>query len=212
MILTKLLVLNAVFSLIRCFAFHSKTQHRIVNQISIKSKSTRLYMSLAERIRDSIVRKYDSDKVTRVLSCWNNFIEGKKLERYLDGNKKKVLQTADCFIEDLTGATFFDNSLFPWIPALETNYKVVLEELVQYESSRRGVQIDKQEAVAGDLLQQYKATGNGLQGDGEWLVCKYTYRTFISLLIITYCFIVNNILCRVLGTRLEVTTAQSGKR
>ena len=127
-------------------------------------------MSLAERIRDSVLRKYDANKVKRVITCWNNFIDGKKLERYLDGDKKKVLQTADCFIEDLTGATFFDYSLFPWIPALEANYQVVLDELVQYEAGRRGLQVAEAGRTTGDWLQKCKATGNGLQGDGEWLV------------------------------------------
>lgn len=178
MTLSKVLhLLHAVFILIQCFSFQqsyrqSGRNHGINSLISTRSKQTTatLHMNLAERIRDSVLRKYDANNVKRVIGCWNNFIDGKKLERYLDGDKKKVLQTADCFIEDLNGATFFDTSIFPWIPALEANYQTVLQELVQYEAGRRGLQVAAQDAVGGDLLQQIKATGNGLQGDGEWLV------------------------------------------
>ena len=75
---------------------------------------TKLYMQqLSDRIRESVIRKYGETTVPRVIKCWNDFIEGKTLSRYLDDDKK-TLQTALCFVEGLEAKSFHDVSNFPW--------------------------------------------------------------------------------------------------
>ena len=43
--------------------------------------------------------------------------------------KKKMHQTADCFIEDLTAQCFSDTSNFPWIKSLESNDQAIFKNL-----------------------------------------------------------------------------------
>ena len=96
-------------------------------------------MGLAERIRSSVITNFKENDVARVIHCWDNFISGKKLDRYLDSSKS-AHQLADCFVDGLTPATFFDHtdkSMFPWVPTLETNHHIILEELVAYELQRQ---------------------------------------------------------------------------
>lgn len=100
-----------------------------------KSHQNLFMQDLADRIRDSVIRKYDN-KVPRIVNCWNDFIQGKKLSRYLD-EEKKTLQTANCFVDGLEAKSFHDVKEFPWALELEKNHKVFLEELVQYESKRK---------------------------------------------------------------------------
>ena len=109
--------------------------------------------------------------ISRVITCWNNFVEGKKLERYLD-NDKKVLQTADCYVDGLRAIPFHDVNDFKWIKGLEDNYKIILDELVKYEYNRRKEETPQSlsniKINNSDLLQLTK-TGVGQEGDGLWL-------------------------------------------
>lgn len=130
-----------------------------------------MQMSLGNRIRDLILKNYKLSETTRVVQCWDNFIAGNKLERYLDSDKK-VLQTADCFVDGLTATSFHETSKFPWISSLEQNYQLVLQELEEYEAKRRGTSVETLRGIGdneGNLLQRVKPTGEGADGDGEWL-------------------------------------------
>ena len=116
-------------------------------------------LSLNDRIRAGVEKKFPSTSA-RVLGCWDNFINGAKLHRHID-KAGECLQTADCFVEGLRAMPFHDTETFPWIPALEDNYKVVLQELKEFENRRRG---------GGESeLQDLAPTGNGMEGDGLWL-------------------------------------------
>ena len=116
-------------------------------------------ISLNDRIRAGVERKYPTT-CTRVLKCWDNFVSGAKLNRHID-EAGECLQTADCFVEGLRAMPFHDTASFPWISALEQNYKVILQELVEFENRRRG--------GGQSELQELTPTGEGLEGDGLWL-------------------------------------------
>jgi len=112
----------------------------------------------------------DKGDVSRVVTCWNNFVEGKKLDRYLD-NDKKVLQTADCYVDGLRAIPFHDVNDFKWIKGLEDNYKAILDELVSYEYKRRKAESPQSisNIVVDPNLLQLPKTGVGEEGDGLWL-------------------------------------------
>jgi Aspartyl/Asparaginyl beta-hydroxylase len=120
-----------------------------------RSRTTSLQaaLSLSERVGEAVRLKYSSGgggDVSRVLKCWSDFTEGKKLHRYVDAPANEVLQTADCFVDGLTRG-------------LEDNYKLIRDELVAYEYKRRAM------PVSAEVGLQLAPTGSGQQGDGDWL-------------------------------------------
>ena len=131
--------------------------------------------SLGDRIRKTTLTKFTNNDINRVITCWNDFIAQKKLHRYLDGENKQILQTADCFVTGLTAQPFHNVRNFNWIQGLEDNYKMILQELINYESKQRKLKIADIKASSeghnSDLLQiiTAKPTGEGLEGDGNWL-------------------------------------------
>jgi aspartate beta-hydroxylase len=125
-------------------------------------------MNLGERIRKSVLLKYDNQQVHRVITCWNNFMDGKKLERHIDDDKR-VFQSAECYIDGLTCRSFYDTTTFSWIEGLENNYLAVLKELISYERERRSLTNESDNGFDKNALQVIKPTGTGEQGDGEWL-------------------------------------------
>lgn len=146
-----LFVSYAIIASVLSFNIHHYTQSRSRNVDLVpryhncQQAQSVLYMSsspLADRIRESVLRKYDVNQVSRVITCWNDFIAGEKLHRYLDEPENKVLQTADCFVKGLGAKSFHDVSNFPWALGLERNHKVFLEELITYENKRKQVVAD----------------------------------------------------------------------
>eukprot|EP01039_Chlorochromonas_danica_P001547 gene1547-1685_t len=135
-----------------------------------------LQMTLADRIKDALTIKYPpSQDISRILTCWDNFVAGKKLERYLlDEGNKEFLQTADCFVDGLSVQCFHDMSRYSWTKPLEASYEVILNELINYENQRR---LSSTIATTTTTttpsherdLSQLKPTGDGLLGDGYWL-------------------------------------------
>ena len=172
-----------------------KRSPSIVNQNQHTTSHTKLYMQqLSDRIRDSVIRKYGENTVPRVIKCWNDFIEGKTLSRYLDDDKK-ILQTALCFVEGLEAKSFHDVSNFPWYflyinrtqrlylksfnmfnaidfmityraLGLEKNHKVFFEELIQYESKRKV--IDRKDIPNNDSDVILQVNPNS-HDEGVWL-------------------------------------------
>ena len=57
---------------------------------------------LSSRIVNGLKLKYPQvSDISRVLTCWENFENGKKLDRFVDGNQE-IKQEADCFVDNLT--------------------------------------------------------------------------------------------------------------
>ena len=57
--------------------------------------------SLSSRIVNGLKLKYPVNEINRVLTCWDRFERGEKLDRYVDDGKQ-IYQQADCFVDGLT--------------------------------------------------------------------------------------------------------------
>jgi aspartyl/asparaginyl beta-hydroxylase (cupin superfamily) len=128
-------------------------------------------MQLHDRINNGLKAKYSSQQIDRVLKCWDNFAEGKKFERYLD-DSKKVLQTADCYIEGLSAKPFHDLQQYSWVQPLETNYQTIYQELQAFQHLQdQGFQANQKWLSARDQIgsaygPQWKTLG--LQDRSVW--------------------------------------------
>ena len=84
--------------------------------------------------------------------------------------------SADCRVlcGGLRAICFHNVEDFTWIPGLEAKSDIIMEELIEYEFRRRegtskkafkkkGVSLDR------DFIQTIKPSGDGGEGDGEWL-------------------------------------------
>ena len=136
----------------------------------LKTKSAKLHMisgsDLNVRIKNAVQTKYPG-KADRVVTCWENFVAGAKLSRYIDKDgKQECLQTADCFVDGLRAMPFHNPQDFEWIPALEENYQTILKELIDFENKRRR---GGGSTGTGKDLQELQPTGEGPEGDGLWL-------------------------------------------
>lgn len=128
-----MLVINKAFSLLA----NKKTVDIFINRLISSKKCSSLEMSegstkLSTKISSALQQKFVNDDISRVQQCWGNFAMGVKVNRYLD-NENKVLQSADCFVDGLKATSFHDSNDFTWTKKLEENYKVILQELVNYE-------------------------------------------------------------------------------
>jgi len=94
-----------------------------------------LRMSLYNRIRSSVLRKFPNGGVDRVVACWDKFVEGTSVERYLDPPTNVVLQKADCYVEGLSATCFHSLERHPWAVQLEARYAEILAELRAYHES-----------------------------------------------------------------------------
>ena len=128
--------------------------------VQSKTKAAKLHMisgsDLNVRIKEAVKRQYP---VTgdRVVACWDNFVAGKKLNRYVDKDEKQeCLQTADCFVDGLRAMPFHNTKDFPWVPALEENYKIILKELTDFENDRRGM--SKEQKDLQELLRSFNVS------------------------------------------------------
>lgn len=74
------------------------------------------------------------------------------------------MESADCFVENLTPTPMFDMAAIPWSAPLEAQYRVVLDELVEYEKKRRQL-----EGTDSDLSTLKPTVGQGEEGDGDWM-------------------------------------------
>ena len=144
---------------------HSSPTSRMKAKQPIKQLQMISGSDLNIRIKNAVEIQYPG-KADRVITCWENFVAGAKLSRYIDKDgKQECLQTADCFVDGLRAMPFHNTKDFPWIPALEENYKIILKELTEFENRRRG----DTDPVGKDNLQELKPTGEGPEGDGLWL-------------------------------------------
>lgn len=57
-------------------------------------------ITLSTRIANGLKLKYPLQDITRVLTCWDKFTAGQKLDRFVDDNKE-IHQIADCFVDGL---------------------------------------------------------------------------------------------------------------
>lgn len=87
--------------------------------------------ALSARIVNGLKLKYPVSDITRVLTCWDRFEKGEKLDRYLDDNKE-IYQQADCFVDGLTSVCFHDTSKWDWAIGLEKHYQEIVGELKAY--------------------------------------------------------------------------------
>lgn len=122
---------------------------------------------LSQRVKDAAIEKFsDSGDVSRIVQCWDNFVGGKKMDRFVGGNEE-IKQTADCFVDGLKAICFHDVKDFTWTAGLEENADVILKELTEYEYRRRHSADAKK--LDEDYIQTISPTGDGGDGDGEWL-------------------------------------------
>ena len=74
---------------------------------------------LSQRVKDAAIEKFsDSGDVSRIVQCWDNFVGGKKVDRFVGGNEE-IKQTADCFVDGLKAICFHDVKNFTWTAGLE---------------------------------------------------------------------------------------------
>jgi len=140
-------------------------------------------MSLSSRIRAAVLRRFDGVDVSRVLSCWDDFAEGKKFESTLAASSPpslppsfsnqglspsfddpftevvpnaQVFQSADCYVPGLFAQPFHPTSLYPWAAGLEQSCASIVEELLEYAAKQQTC------AVAADQERVQPR-------DGSWL-------------------------------------------
>jgi aspartyl/asparaginyl beta-hydroxylase (cupin superfamily) len=144
---------------------------------------------LSTRVKTAMSKKFSKDEgdVSRVVQCWDNFVAGQKLKRYIDVDtsaspssptsrfsetSKQIYQTADCYVDGLRAVPFYDVTEFSWAKSLENKWETIKEELVAYEAKRRGKDVkrkSKTKLMETDYIQQIVPTGDGEEGDGNWL-------------------------------------------
>lgn len=124
---------------------------------------------LSQRVKDAAIQKFSgSGDVSRIVTCWDNFVAGKKMDRFVGGNEE-IKQTADCFVDGLKAICFHDVKDFSWTAGLEENADVILKELTEYEYRRRHNVNANAKKLGEDYIQTISPTGDGGDGDGEWL-------------------------------------------
>ena len=150
---------------------HTSRKTPIINMVATTTNA----VPLSTRVKDAAVAKFGPEgDVDRVVKCWEDFVAGKSMDRFVDGEAKEIRQTAECFVEGLRAICFHNVEDFTWIPGLEAKSDIIMEELIEYEFRRRegtskkafkkkGVSLDR------DFIQTIKPSGDGGEGDGEWL-------------------------------------------
>ena len=110
-----------------------------------------LQMSLYNRIRSSVQRKFPDGGIDRVVDCWDRFVDGQKVEKFLDSPNNLILQKADCYVEGLSATCFHDLSIHPWAVNLESKHQEILTELEKYHA-RHAVSTTATNALLGDMV------------------------------------------------------------
>ena len=110
-----------------------------------------LQMSLYNRIRSSVQRKFPDGGIDRVVDCWDRFVEGQKVEKFLDPPNNVILQKADCYVEGLSATCFHDLAIHPWAENLESKHMEILTELQSYHK-RHSADIPTINALTGNFV------------------------------------------------------------
>lgn len=69
--------------------------------------------------------------ISRVITCWDNFVDGKKLHTFVGGNPE-IEQQADCFIDGLHATPFHDitpTSKLKWAIDLQNKSDIIGKEV-----------------------------------------------------------------------------------
>lgn len=128
--------------------------------------------SLTQRIENAVKQKFADEDVSRVLRCWRNFAENKRHQQYLD-EEQRVLQIADCYIDNLQAESFHDTSKYKWVDGLEKHYRSILDELQCYENNRKTISSDAMGQWLGPRDEEGSSYGPewktlGLQDRSVW--------------------------------------------
>ena len=97
-----------------------------------RNSGTKLWMSLYNRIKTSVQRKFPGGNIDRVVDCWDRFVEGKNVEQYVDPPNNLILQKADCYVQGLSATCFHDMKIHPWALQLEEKHAEIVAELQAY--------------------------------------------------------------------------------
>ena len=97
-----------------------------------RNSGTKLWMSLYNRIKSSVQRKFPGGNINRVVDCWDRFVEGKNVEQYVDPPNNLILQKADCYVQGLSATCFHDMKIHPWALQLEEKHAEIVAELQAY--------------------------------------------------------------------------------
>jgi hypothetical protein len=167
-------------------AFHRRTPKR--EGTSMRTWNIHMMSSspppLSQRVKEAAIQKFSpAGDVSRIVKCWDNFVGGKTLDRFVDGNEE-IKQTAECYVDGLRAVCFHDTKDFSWTAGLEAKAGVILQELTEYEFRRRrgrrsgrprqqsdadtDIDADNDTITIEDgYIQNVGPSGDG--GDGEWL-------------------------------------------
>lgn len=112
------------------------TDHRNID-VSMSSS-----VPLSLRIKNGLLTKYQENRVSRVLGCWDSFIQGHKVEKYLDA-AQTIFQSADCYVDGLSATCFhtIDKDNHNWALQLESRYLDILSELKEYECNQEKMNV-----------------------------------------------------------------------
>ncbi len=171
LLLVALVSLTTSFSRLGLKQRHAVRSRSLMGMVATPTNS----VPLSTRVKEAAVKKFSPQgDVSRIVKCWEDFVGGKSMDRYLDGDAKEIRQTAECFVEGLRAICFHDVEDFSWIPGLEAKADVILDELTEYEYRRREGTSKKAFKKKGmvldrDFIQTIKPSGDGGEGDGEWL-------------------------------------------
>ena len=164
------MILLLFFTFSACLLPESRSFHSY-GSITVRPRQQRrhnnvlVHMSLYDRIRSSVVRKFPEGGVERVVACWDKFVEGKSVEQYLDPPTNLVLQKADCYVEGLSAMCFHALERHPWAVQLEGRHADILAELRAYHERHVRVPLSPSSS-----LPSLSISGLGaLDAAGDWL-------------------------------------------
>ena len=130
-----------------------------------RTSGTKLWMSLYNRIKSSVQRKFPDGNIVRVVDCWDRFVEGKNVEQYVDPPNNLILQKADCYVQGLSATCFHDMKIHPWALQLEEKHAEILAELQAYH----GRYVTSTAAVAPLSTASTAGALGIVDAAGEWL-------------------------------------------
>lgn len=167
-VIVMVLALLATFSISRALVSLASSIRRTASRASSALWMVVSEKPLSQRVKEAAITKFSPQgDVSRIVECWDNFVAGKKMDRFVGGNEE-IKQTADCFVNGLKATCFHDVTDFTWTAGLEQNADVILKELTEYEYRRRHDGTNAKSLDTG-YIQEISPTGDGGDGDGEWL-------------------------------------------
>ena len=167
-VIVMVLALLATFSISRALVSLASSIRRTGSRASSALWMVVSEKPLSQRVKEAAITKFSPQgDVSRIVECWDNFVAGKKMDRFVGGNEE-IKQTADCFVNGLKATCFHDVTDFTWTAGLEQNADVILKELTEYEYRRRHDGTNAKSLDTG-YIQEISPTGDGGDGDGEWL-------------------------------------------